>query len=215
MPDHHELPAIGWVPAWADLQERSAGPVDSGFVLGAGAGQDPESQEYVAGWPGPGTEELASNAAAKAGVRLTLLCADAAAAAARDHAPRGLAPVAERVLLMAPTAELNGPVVLPENSQVALAPMETFDAVEITVFDHPVAKGRIQIRDDFAAVAVTELPQGPEQETFEQGLFAAMAEEAFLHGAEYLHMVVEPEAAVRYELSGWTAAGRLVSFGRN
>lgn len=217
MPDHHELPTIGWVPAWADLQERSAGPVDSGFVLRAGTGQDPESQEYVAGWPGPGTEELASNAAAKAGVRLTLLCADAAAAAAaaRDHAPRGLAPVAERVLLMAPTAELNGPVVLPENSQVALAPMETFDAVEITVFDHPVAKGRIQIRDDFAAVAVTELPQGPEQETFEQGLFAAMAEEAFLHGAEYLHMVVEPEAAVRYESSGWTAAGRLVSFGRN
>src|SRR6478752_6367681 len=213
MPEHHDLPAIGWVPAWADLQERSAGQVEGGFVLGAGAGQDPQGQEYVAGWPGPRAGELAGKAAAGDGVRLTLLSADAAAV--KGQVPGGLAPVAERVLLMAPTAELNGTVELPENSQVALAPMDTFDAVEITVFDHPVAKGRIQVRDDFAAVAVTELPQGPEKETFEQGLFAAMAEEAFLHGAEYLHMVVEPEAAARYESAGWTAAGRLVSFERD
>ena len=213
MPEEYDLPAIGWVPAWADLQERTAVEVDSGFVLGAAAGQDPESLEYVAGWPGPGAGELAGKAAAGKGMRLTLLCADADAA--KDQVQGDLAPVDERVLLTAPTAELNGAVELPENSQVALAPMETFDAVEITVFDHPVAKGRIQVRDDFAAVAVTGLPQGPEKEAFEQGLFAAMAEEAFLHGAEYLHMVVEPEAAARYESAGWTAAGRLVSFERN
>ena len=35
MPEEYDLPAIGWIPAWADLQERSAAEADSGFVLGA------------------------------------------------------------------------------------------------------------------------------------------------------------------------------------
>ena len=213
MPEQHGLPAIGWVPAWADLQERGADPIGAGFVVEAGMGQDPAGKEYVAGWPGPDAEKLAGQAAGEPGVRLTLLCADAGAA--EGLAPGGLAPVAEQVLLMAPTAGLDVAVELPENSQVALAPMETYDAVEITVFDHPVAKGRIQVRDAFAAVAITELPQGPGKEAFERGLFAAMAEEAFLHGAEYLHMVVNPDAAASYEASGWAVAGRLVSFERN
>jgi hypothetical protein len=39
---------------------------------------------------------------------------------------------------------------------VALAPTETYDAVEITVFDHPVARGRIQVRDEFAAAGFQE-----------------------------------------------------------
>ncbi|TQJ39739.1 hypothetical protein FBY33_1765 [Arthrobacter sp. SLBN-112] len=75
-----------------------------------------------------------------------------------------------------------------------------------------MARGRIQVRYEFAAMAITELPRGPEQAAFEQGLFAAMAEEAFLHGAEYLHMVVEPDAPNRYGASGWAVAGRLLSF---
>ena len=54
----------------------------------------------------------------------------------------------------------------------------------LTVFDRPVARGRIQVR----------------------------AEEAFLHGAAYLHMVVGPDDAARYETSGWAVAGHLVSF---
>ncbi|MEV4989617.1 hypothetical protein [Pseudarthrobacter sp. LMD1-1-1.1] len=159
MPEQHGLPAIGWVPAWADLQERGADPIGAGFVVEAGMGQDPAGKEYVAGWPEPDAEKLAGQAAGEPGVRLTLLCADAGAA--EGLAPGGLAPVAEQVLLMAPTAGLDAAVELPENSQVALAPMETYDAVEITVFDHPVAKGRIQVRDAFAAVAITELRRGP------------------------------------------------------
>jgi hypothetical protein len=47
-----------------------------------------------------------------------------------------------------------------------------------------VARGRIQVRD----------------------------EEAFLHGPAYLHMVVGPDDAARYEASGWALAGHLVSF---
>lgn len=211
MPEQHNVPAIGWVPAWAELQGRSADPLNAGFVIEGGTGQGAEGQEYVAGWPGSDAEELAARAAGEE-ARLTLLCADAESM--EGLAPGGLAPVAERLLLTAPTAELNTGVELPENSQVALAPMDTFDAVEITVFDLPVARGRVQVRDDFAAVAITEVPEGPEKETFERALFAAMAEEAFLHGAEYLHMVVEPGVAGPYEASGWTAAGRLVSFER-
>lgn len=217
MPEQHNTPAIGWVPAWADLQERTAEPVNGGFIVEdagqagngqMGEGPAAEGQEYVAGWPGPAPEELATRSTGGAGARLTLVRAEAWG---MDD-PDGLTRVSERVLLMAPTAELNTAVQLPENSQVALAPMETYDAVEITVFDRPVARGRIQVRDDFAAVAIMELPEGPEQGPFEQGLFAAMAEEAFLHGAEYLHMVVEPDVAERYEASGWTVAGRLLSF---
>lgn len=218
MPEQHNTPAIGWLPAWADLHERPVEAVESGFVVGAGPaqtnagstgeGQPTEGQEYVAGWPGPAVEELAVMAAAGSGVRLTLVCAEAEG----TGAPDGLTRASERVLLMAPTAGLNTAVQLPENSQVALAPMESYDAVEITVFDRPVARGRIQVRDDFAAVAVTELPEGPEQATFEQGLFAGMAEEAFVHGVEYLYMVVEPDIADRYQASGWAVAGRLLSF---
>jgi hypothetical protein len=217
MPEQRSTPAIGWVPAWADLQERTAEPVNGGFLVGdagqavngqMGEGQTAGGQEYVAAWPGPATEELATKSVGGAGARLTLVCADAEGMGDPD----GLTRVSERVLLMAPTAELYTAVQLPENSQVALAPMETYDAVEITVFDRPVARGRIQVRDDFAAVAITELPDGPEQAAFEQGLLAAMAEEAFLHGAEYLHMVVDPDVADRYEVSGWAVAGRLLSF---
>jgi len=212
MPEQHNAPALGWVPAWADLQERPAEAIEVGFVVGEVTGQPAEGQEYMAGWPGAGAEELAGRASSGSGVRLTLVCTETDGADA--PAPGGLALVSERVLLMAPTAELNTGAELPESSQVALAPMETYDAVEITVFDRPVARGRIRIRDDFAAVAITELPEGPEKETFEQGLFAAMAEEAFLHGAEYLHMVVEPGAAGSYGASGWAVAGRLLSFAR-
>lgn len=209
MPEQHTTPAIGWVPAWADLQERSADPVGDGFIVN-GTGGAAAGQEYVAGWPGADAEELAAKATAGPGGRLTLICADADATGV--SAPGGLAPVSEHVLLMAPTAELNTGAQLPENSQVALAPMETYDAVEVTVFDRPVARGRIQVRDGFAAVAITEVPEGPEKETFERALFATMAEEAFLHGAEYLHMVVEPDAVGPYEASGWTIAGRLLGF---
>ncbi|MDP9889314.1 hypothetical protein [Pseudarthrobacter enclensis] len=209
MPEQHDIPTTGWVLAWADLQERPAEAASHGFAVGTGAEQSSESREYITGWPGPGTEELAAKAAAE-GIRLTLVTAESGAA--DGPAPGGLTPVSERVLLMAPTAELSAGVELPENAQVALAPMETFDAVEITLFDRPVARGRIQVRDDFAAVAIRELPEGPEKETLERALFAAMAEEAFIHGAEYLHMVVGQEAAASYEASGWTAAARLVSF---
>lgn len=208
MPEQHDALTLGWVPAWADLQGRSTDPVDAGFVLDGGPGKAGEGQEYVAGWPGPHTEELAGKATDRPGVRLTLLVAGAAEA----PSPAGLSPVAERILLSAPTAELDTGIDLPENSQVALAPMETYDAVEITVFDHPVARGRIQVRDEFAAVAITEVPDGPDEETFTRALFAAMAEEAFLHGAEDLHMVVEPDAAAGFQGSGWTNAGRLLSF---
>jgi len=191
MPEQQNIPTTGWVPAWADLQERPAEAANHGFAVGTGAEQSSEGLEYITGWPAPGAEELAAKAAAE-GMRLT--------------------PVSELVLLMAPTAELITGVELPENAQVALAPMETFDAVEITLFDRPVARGRIQVRDDFAAVAIGELPEGPEKETLERALFAAMAEEAFIHGSEYLHMVVGQEAAASYKASGWTAAARLVSF---
>lgn len=207
MPDQHSRATIGWIPAWADLQERPFAPADSGFILEGGAGT-----EFVTSLPGPDAAQLVAGQSGEGVVRLTLVSADAGTAA--GPAPSGFSTAGEGVLLMAPTAELNVDAGLPETSQVAQAPMETYDAVEITVFDRPVAKGRIQVRDDFAVVAITELPDGPERGDFERALFAAMAEEAFLHGAEYLHMVVQPSDAARYEGSGWTAAARLLAYAK-
>lgn len=205
MPEQHSTTAMGWLPAWADLQERPFESAGSGFSVGGGGGT-----EYVAAWPDPGAEQLMSRISSEPGARLTLVCADADTAA--GLAPAGLSLAARSILLMAPAAELDVDAGLPDTSQVAQAPMETYDAVEITVFDRPVAKGRIQVRDGFAVVAITELPEGPEQEGFQRAMFAAMAEEAFLHGAEYLHMVVPPADAPRYEGSGWTIAGHLLTF---
>lgn len=209
MPEQHEAPSLGWVPAWADLQGRSAEPAGAGFILDAVPGAPAEGAEYVAGWPGPDWEELAGTAAARPGARLTLIVATAAA---QVPAPPGFAPAAERILLHAPTAQLDSGVDLPENSQVALAPMDSYDAVEITVFDHPVARGRVQVRDEAAAVTILEVPEGPDKEVFTRALFAAMAEEAFLHGAAHLHMVVEPDAAAGFQESGWTTAGRVLGY---
>ena len=207
MPEQHSSPAMGWVPAWADLQERPFEPAGSGFSLEGGGGT-----EYVAAWPDPAAEQLVSRISGEAGARLTLVCADADTAA--RVAPAGLSLAGQSILLMAPTAELDVDAGLPDTAQVAQAPMETYDAVEITVFDRPVAKGRIQVRDGFAVVAITELPEGPEEEGFRRAMFATMAEEAFLHGAEYLHMVVQPADAPRYEGLGWTVAGRLQAFAK-
>lgn len=209
MPEQHEAPSLGWVPAWADLQGRSAEPAGAGFILDAAPGTPAEGAEYVAGWQGPDWEELAGTAVGRPGALLTLVVA---AAAAPVPSPPGFSPAAERILLNAPTAQLNTGIDLPENSQVALAPMDSYDAVEITVFDHPVARGRIQVRDEAAAVTILEVPEGPEKEVFARALFAAMAEEAFLHGAANLHMVVEPDAAAGFQASGWTTAGRLLGF---
>jgi hypothetical protein len=209
MPEQHEAPTLGWVPAWADLQGRSAEPAGAGFILDAAPGTPAEGAEYVAGWPGPDSEDLAGTAAGRRGARLTLIVA---ATAGEVPSPPGFSPAAERTLLSAPTAQLNTGVDLPENSQVALAPMDSYDAVEITIFDHPVARGRIQVRDEAAAVAILEVPEGPDKEVLTRALFAAMAEEAFLHGAAHLHMVVEPDAAAGFQESGWTTAGRLLGF---
>lgn len=207
MHEQHSTAAMGWVPAWADLQERPFEPAGSGFSVEGGGGT-----EYVAAWPDPGLEQLISRISSEAGARLTLVCADADTAA--GVAPAGLSLAGQSILLMAPAAELDVDAGLPDTSQVAQAPMETYDAVEVTVFDRPVARGRIQVRDGFAVVAITELPEGPEQEGFRRAMFATMADEAFLHGAEYLHTVVPPADAPRYEGSGWTVAGHLLTFGK-
>ena len=209
MPEQHEAPTLGWVPAWADLLGRSADPAGAGFILHDGPGNPAEGQEFVAGWPGPDSDELARMAVGSPGAGLTLIVAPSAA---EVPSPPGFSPAAEKILLSATTAQLNTGIDLPDNSQVALAPMDTYDAVEITVFDHPVARGRIQVRDEAAAVAILEVPEGPDKEVFTRALFAAMAEEAFLHGAEDLHMVVEPDAAAAFQESGWTTAGRLLAF---
>ncbi|UUL76355.1 hypothetical protein NG819_00065 [Pseudarthrobacter sp. Fe7] len=104
---------------------------------------------------------------------------------------------------------------LPENSQVALAPMETFDAVEITVFDHPVAKGRIQVRDDFAAVAITELPKDRRARPWNGACSRRWLRKLSSMVPSTCTWWSSLDAASPYEASGWAVAGRLLSFEKN
>jgi hypothetical protein len=203
-----QQPAIAWAPAWADLQERTSESFGPAVLVAADHDNGPE---YIAAWPGQDTGDLAALAAAQPGTRLTLVGdePEGMAGFANSH---GLERVQDRTLLRAATADLDRTPALPDEAQVAEAPMATYDVVEVSLFDRPVGRGRIRLRDGFAVVRLTEAPEGQSPELFKAAIFAAMAEEAFLHGAENLIMVVDSGQAGPYENSGWKAVAHVLSF---
>ncbi|HEY8753245.1 MAG TPA: hypothetical protein VIM40_06330, partial [Arthrobacter sp.] len=147
------------------------------------------------------------------GQSLTLATADAPAA--RSHAlEHGLTAIGELVLLTAETAGIAGAVALPEDAQLASAPMDDYDVAEISVFDHPVCSGRISIGDTSAVIGNLRAETPQDRDAYEPALLAALAEEAFLHGAGTLFLITEPEQADRFVAAGWTAAGHVLSFGQ-
>jgi hypothetical protein len=127
---------------------------------------------------------------------------------------RGLTPVGEHVLLTATTAEIAAAHSLPENAQVASAPMEDYDVAEISVFDHPVCGGRISVGENAAVIGNLRFETPQDRDAYEPVLLATLAEEAYLHGAHTLILIVEPDEADRFLGSGWTAGGRVLSFGQ-
>jgi hypothetical protein len=145
--------------------------------------------------------------------------ADSDAAGARAEAraeaqERGLVPIGEYVLLTATTAEIAAAHSLPENAQVASAPMEDYDVAEISVFDHPVCGGRISVGEQAAVIGNLRFETPQDRDEYEPALLATLAEEAYLHGAQTLILIVDPDEAARFLGSGWTAAGRVLSFGQ-
>ncbi|WP_255769126.1 hypothetical protein [Pseudarthrobacter sulfonivorans] len=144
-----------------------------------------------------------------------LIPADTDDSDARAEAQQqGLSASGEYVLLTAATAEIAAAHSLPEDAQVASAPMGDYDVAEISVFDHPVGGGRISVGEAAAVIGNLRYETPQDRDAYEPALLATLAEEAYLHGAHTLILIVDLDEADRFLGSGWTEAGRVLTFGR-
>jgi hypothetical protein len=198
-----------WAAAWAAVRGQTSASEGSGVLTAAGAAAPPE---YILGWPGPEADGAAETVRQRPGAVLALVTADSGAALS-FAAARGLAPVGQAVLLTASTEDLNTAPALPENADLARAPLELYDLVEISVFDHPVASGRVRIEDGLAVIGSLQTEAPESTKGFEAAVLAALADEAYVHGADILYMVVSPDQVAAYTGSGWTAAAQIISLG--
>lgn len=194
-----------WVPAWAALQDLV--PQVSGDVVTMGAKQ-------VTVWPG-------GAAAAQAGPlsprhELVLVTEDPVGAAQFGQS-QGLRETNRAVLLRAETENLDLVPHLPADANLADAPLENYDLVEVALFDRPVASGRLRLTGSVAVVSTLEVDDEQEdlRHTFELAMMAELGEEAFTHGADTLYLVAGVEQAERFAgVDGWSKIAEIVSFSR-
>jgi len=198
-----------WAAGWAAVRGQTSAPEGSG-VRTAPAGEHAHP-EYILAWPGRDAERAAETVRQHPGSTLTLVFGEAGEALDYAAAARGLAPVARAVLLAAPTDQLNAAPLLPENAELAQAPLELYDLVEISVFDHPVASGRVRIEEGLAVIGGLQTQTPDSGKGLKQAVLAALADEAYVHGADILYTVVGPDEVEAYIASGWTAAAHIVS----
>lgn len=199
-----------WAAALAAVRGQTSAPKDSGVVTAAAV--EHAHPEYILAWPGASADRAAETVRQHPGAVLTLVTADSGAALSYAAA-QGLTPVGQAVLLTAPTDELNAAPNLPENAELAQAPLELYDVVEISVFDHPVASGRIRIGDGVAFVGSLRTEAPAAGKGFESAVLAALADEAYVHGADTLYTVLDPQEVEPFTASGWTVAAHIVSLG--
>lgn len=196
-----------WGPAWAAVRDLDA-TVDGVAVAISGA-----VPERLLAWP---AEEAQAQAAAVDGSVLTLVTADAAAAR-RFAASQGLRESGALVLLSALTEDLDLVPALPADAYVAEAPMPNYDAVEVALFDRPVAEGRIRLEEALAVLGNLRVYEGHDElvGVFETAMVASLGDEAFLHGADVLYLVADAAQAQRFAATdGWSQVAELLSFTR-
>ncbi len=191
-----------WGPAWASVRGLEGVPREDSVAIAG--------PERLSAWPGPEEGPL------PAGAVLALVTADPQAAG-EYAASLGLRPTGVLALLTAQTGNLDLAPSLPENANVAEAPMEDYDAVEVALFDHPVADGRIKLAEGLAVVGGLTVDAAHQDQAgvFEQAMVAVLAEEAFLHGADTLYLVADAAQAGRFAaVEGWTKVADILSFAR-
>jgi hypothetical protein len=198
-----------WAGAWAAVRGQSSAAEGLGIVI-APSGEHAHP-EYVLAWPGADAERAAAAVLEHPGAVLTLVTGEPGDELVDYAAARGLAAAGHAVLLTAATDQLNAAPDLPENAELAQAPLELYDFVEISVFDHPVASGRIRIADGLAVIGGLQAQAPGSGDTLEPAVLAALADEAYVHGAATLYTIVPPDRAADYIASGWTQAARIVS----
>lgn len=178
-----------WGPAWAAIRDL----------------EDPAAEQILA-WP------VGAGAIAEGSV-MHLVTEDTAAAREFAAAAR-LTETGAAVLLSASTDELDLVPHMPPNTNLAEVPLENYDAVEVALFDRPVAGGRVKVADGLAVLGGLHVdPEGEGMQTeLETVMIASLGEEAFLHGADVLYLVAGSAQAARMAPLGWTQVAEILSF---
>lgn len=124
-------------------------------------------------------------------------------------APSSADAAGDAVVLSVRTADVEQPPRLPDGGDVFGAPLGPYDAVELTMFGRPAAKGRVAFGEGIAVVGRFEFNAGANPEELGPALVSALAEEAFLEGAEVIYTILDGTDTPSHLGSGWTEAGRL------
>lgn len=129
----------------------------------------------------------------------------------RALAPHDGAGPADATLLAIATEDVPQPPRLPEGGGLSEAPLGEYDAVELTIWGRPAAKGLIAFGEGVAALGGFEFAAGDADGTLGAAVVSALAEEAFLEGAEWLVTLVDgdPAEVPAYLAEGWRAAAKV------
>jgi hypothetical protein len=117
------------------------------------------------------------------------------------------APDGNATVFAIPTSAVDQTASLPEGGGVVGAPLGDFDVVEVTQFGRPAAKARIAFGENLAVVGRFEFEAGFSADELGPALLAALAEEAFLEGAETIYTVADGNALPSYLGRGWSRSG--------
>ncbi|BCT76068.1 hypothetical protein SCMU_19100 [Sinomonas cyclohexanicum] len=129
----------------------------------------------------------------------------------RALTPRGGEGAADATVLAIATGDIPQPPKLPEGGGISEAPLGAYDAVELTLFGRPAAKGHIAFGDGIAAIGGFEFTADDADGRLGAAVVSALAEEAFLEGAEWLVTIVpgDPAKVPSFLAQGWTEAAKL------
>lgn len=192
-----------WVRAWAATEDIDAIVDGSTVLFGA---------TRVMMWPG---QEIEAQITVLAEDAELVLVTEDSAETTQYALSKGLRAAFRHVLLVAKTEDLDLAPHLPAEANLAEAPMEKYDLVELALFDNPVGSGRLGMGDGLAVIAQLAIDDGHDGQlsVFEHAIVAGLGDEAFAHGADTLLLVAGEEQAQRFAASeGWNRAAEILRF---
>ena len=178
-----------------------------------------DHEEWVAGWRaadegGAPSSVLVWDGRAPIPHDVVVACGVEDAESARQAAQD--AGVTRRTaLLAAPVEDLDRGLELPGDAGLFDAPMGDHSRFEVDEWGHPVAHSTLSVRGGvafFGPLVATDTAQREPREVFAP-LVSAMANEAYLAGAERAYTVVPEEDVEAREAQGWVRAAVLLTSG--
>lgn len=130
---------------------------------------------------------------------------------AHEYSLHDGAGTADATLLAIATGDIPQPPKLPEGGGLAEAPLGDYDAVELTIWGRPAAKGLVSFGDRVAAIGGFEFTADDADGSLGAAVVSALAEEAFLEGAEWLVTIVDgdPASIPAYLEQGWAETAKV------